>query len=152
VETPSNRVIATSRVLDAPRVRVFAAFADPVQLALWWGPKGFTNTFEEFSLQPGGHWRFVMHGPDGSDYRNESVFEEVQRPERIVFRHLSDHIFRMTITFSAQGERTMIEWRMEHEPPGPSEEFARFLAAANEENLDRLAAHLARREPGSVVP
>ena len=29
-----------------------------------------------------------MHGPDGGDYPNESVFVEVVRPERIVFRHV----------------------------------------------------------------
>jgi uncharacterized protein YndB with AHSA1/START domain len=35
-------------------------------------------------------WRFVMHGRDGTNYPNESVFVEVVAPERVVFEHLSD--------------------------------------------------------------
>jgi uncharacterized protein YndB with AHSA1/START domain len=61
------REIASGRVIDAPRRKVFKAFADPTHLARWWGPKGFRNTFEEFDFRPGGTWRFTMHGPDGTD-------------------------------------------------------------------------------------
>src|SRR5436309_2674995 len=96
----SEREIVSSRVIDAPRELVFRAFSEPEHLAQWWGPKGFRNTFHEFDLQPSGYWRFIMHGPDGTDYKNESVFLEVVEPERIVFRHLDPaHIFQMTITF-----------------------------------------------------
>ena len=56
----SAREIVTTRVVDAPRDRVFGAWANPDQLARWWGPEGFTNTFYEFDLRPGGAWRFVM--------------------------------------------------------------------------------------------
>lgn len=76
-ESASEREPVTSRVLEAPRERVFRAFSDPAHLERWWGPKGFTNTFHEFDLRPGGNWRFVMHGPDGADFPNESVFVEV---------------------------------------------------------------------------
>ena len=62
---------------------MFDAFADPNRLTRWWGPKGFTSTFHEFDLRPGGVWRFVLHGPNGADYQNESVFVEVVKPERI---------------------------------------------------------------------
>jgi uncharacterized protein YndB with AHSA1/START domain len=48
-ETLSDREFANSRVFDAPPERVFKAWTDPTQLAHWWGPKGFTNTFEEFA-------------------------------------------------------------------------------------------------------
>ena len=75
-EALSDREFANSRVFDAPPERVFRAWTDPNHLAQWWGPKGFTNTFEEFDLRPGGPWRFVMHGPDGTDYKNHSVFGE----------------------------------------------------------------------------
>jgi len=75
------------RVLDAPRALVFDMWSDPKHLAQWWGPDGFTTTTSAFDLRPGGVWRFVMHGPDGRDYQNRIVFEEVVRPERIVYRH-----------------------------------------------------------------
>lgn len=63
--------IVSTRVFDFPRDLVFGAWTDPAHLAHWWGPKGFTNSFHEFDLRPGGNWRFVMHGPDGVDYRNQ---------------------------------------------------------------------------------
>ena len=42
------REIVSGRVIDAPRDKVFKVFADPTHLARWWGPSGFSNTFEEF--------------------------------------------------------------------------------------------------------
>ena len=57
-ERAADRELVTSRVIAAPRSRVYAAFADPAQLARWWGPAGFTNSFETFDLRPGGSWRF----------------------------------------------------------------------------------------------
>lgn len=54
VNKQGDREILTVREFDAPRERVFEAFTDPARLARWWGPKGFTNTFQEFDLRPGG--------------------------------------------------------------------------------------------------
>ena len=85
----SDCEIVSARTFAAPRERVFDAFRDPSHLARWWGPQGFSSTFEVFELRPGGAWRFVMRGPDGVDHPNESVFLAVEEPERIVFRHLS---------------------------------------------------------------
>src|SRR5262249_1907827 len=112
----SDREIVTTRLLDAPRERVFEAFRDPARLARWWGPKGFTNTFKEFDLRPGGVWRFVMHGPNGADYANHSVFVDVVKPERVVFDHVSKPQFQMTIALGDAGPgKTTITWRMRFE-------------------------------------
>jgi len=134
--------IVTTRVLDAPRERVFQAFSDPAQLARWWGPDGFTSTFQGFSFEPGGVWSFVMHGPDGSTYPNESQFVEIVPPERIVFDHVSGHGFRATFDFTDEGARTRLHWTMHFGDPAECAKVARFVAGANEQNLDRLAAVL----------
>src|SRR5213593_4772796 len=84
----ADREVITTRVIDTPRELIWRAFSEPEHLAQWWGPRGFTNTFHEFDFKPGGHWRFVMHGPDGTEYTNHSVFDEIARPGRVVFRHL----------------------------------------------------------------
>ena len=81
------RSIIGSRLFDAPRDLVFSAFTDPAHLAQWWGPNGFTTTTYSFEFRPGGVWRFVMLGPDGRDYQNRITYEEIVRPERIVYRH-----------------------------------------------------------------
>ncbi len=141
----SDRDIVSTRTFAVPRERVFEAFRDASRLARWWGPKGFRNTFETFDLRPGGTWRFVMHGPDGVDHPNESVFLAVEGPARIVFRHVSgDHPFEMTITLDEQGGGTLVTWRMRHETAEHCAKVRPFVVRANEQNFDRLAAELER--------
>ena len=136
--------IVSSRRFDAERARVYGAFADPEQLARWWGPRGFRNTIHEFDLRSGGRWRFTMHGPDGKNYDNGKDFIEVVAPERIVFQHLGPmHRFVMTMTFVEIGARTELTWRMRFESEREAEPVRKFIEGANEENFDRLAAHLA---------
>ena len=66
-----------------PRELVFKMWTDPKHVAQW-GPKGFTNTIYEMDVKPRGVWRFVMHGPDGVDYKNRIVYIEIVEPERLV--------------------------------------------------------------------
>jgi uncharacterized protein YndB with AHSA1/START domain len=139
----SDRDIVSARAFAAPRERVFEAFRDASRLARWWGPKGFTSTFETFDLRPGGTWRSVMHGPDGVDHPNESVFLAVEAPARIVFRHVSEaHPFEMTITLDEQGGGTRMTWRMRHQNAEHCAKVTPIVMRANEENFDRLAAEL----------
>jgi uncharacterized protein YndB with AHSA1/START domain len=138
------RELTTRRLYDWPRETVFEAFSDPERLARWWGPAGFSNSFHDFEFRPGGAWRFIMHGPDGTDYRNESVFVEVERPERIVFDHLSNHLFRMFFTLTDRDGRTELEMRMRFPTEAEREKIKDFVKPANEQNLDRLQAELAR--------
>jgi uncharacterized protein YndB with AHSA1/START domain len=145
VDPPSEREIVSTRVFDAPRGIVFQAFSDPKQLALWWGPKDFTNTIHEFDLRPGGKWRLVLHGPDGTAYPNDKVFTEVVNPERIVFDHLHPtHLFRMTMIYVEQGGKTQLTWRMLFDSAAEMSKLKGFIVDANEENFDRLEAHLAK--------
>ena len=138
--TTTDREFVHSRLIDAPRERVFRAFAKPEHLAKWWGPNGFTSTFETFDLRPGGTWRFVLHGPDGTDYPNENVFREIVAPERVVIEHVSeDHHFFLTITFTAQGDRTRVDWHQVFDDAAHKERIAAVVSGANEQNLSRLA-------------
>ena len=78
-----------TRYLPAAPAAVFAAISDPARLARWWGPDGFTNTFHTFDLRPGGAWLFTMHGPDGTDYPNQSEFLEIAQDARVRIRHVN---------------------------------------------------------------
>lgn len=49
----------------------------------WWGPGGFTNTLEKMDFRVGGEWSHIMHGPDGTDYPNKSIFTVIDKPQRI---------------------------------------------------------------------
>lgn len=141
-ESTVDREFLHARLIGAPRERVFKAFSDPARLARWWGPDGFTSTFHEFDLRPGGNWRFVMHGPDGANYPNECVFVEVEVPERIVLEHLSQHHFKLTITFDARGAKTLVGWRQVFDTEAERQRVAKVVVEANEQNLARLAAEV----------
>jgi uncharacterized protein YndB with AHSA1/START domain len=121
---------------------VYSAFSNPSQLARWWGPNGFTSTFHEFDLRPGGRWRFVMHGPDGANFPDESMFVDVVPPERVVFRHESGPRFEMMITFVEQGARTLVGWRQVFDTAAERERIGKFAVQANEQNFDRPTAHV----------
>jgi uncharacterized protein YndB with AHSA1/START domain len=83
----ADREIIITRVVDAPRELVWEAMTDPKQVIHWWGPRGFTTTIEHMDVRPGGTWKQVMHGPDGTDYPNEHIFKEVAKPNRLVYAH-----------------------------------------------------------------
>ena len=146
INGPDDRTIVTTRLVDAPRALVFRLYREPEHLARCWGPNGFRNTFQEYDFRPGGHWRFIMHGPDGTDYPNHSVFEEVVVPERIVFRHVDDpnHEFQMTILLEERGARTQLTWRMRFDTAEHLNAVRQYVVPANEQNFDRIEAELAK--------
>lgn len=102
------------------------------------GPKGFTNTFHEFELKPGGTWRYDMHGPNGAIYPNHSVFVEIVPLERIVINHLSSPEFQITATFTELEERTLVTFRQTFKKTEEFEKAKTYCVEGNEQNLDRL--------------
>lgn len=109
----NDREIVLSRVIHAPVERVWEAFTNPEHLIHWWGPDGFTNTFKEIDVRPGGVWRFIMHGPDGTDYPNKIVYKEIVKHKRLVYDHSDDNgnpaqHFEDTVTFEDLGGKTKV--------------------------------------------
>ena len=144
--SPANNpdaAVSTERVFSANPRKVFTAFEQSDLLARWWGPSGFTNTFERFEFQPGGRWVFVMHGPNGTDYPNESVFREIEPDTRIVIEHVVKPWYRLTVTLTPRGDGTHLAWVQEFESPEVAAKMRRLTDTANEQNLDRLQALLA---------
>ena len=139
-----DRSILSSRELAWPREIVFNAFTNPALLAKWWGPEGFSNSFHEFDLRPGGSWDFVMQGPGGKIYPNRSVFVSIAQPERIVLDHLEPvHSFRMTINFDESGPGSRISFHMLFDDAEECSKVKQYILAGNEQNFDRLEGLLA---------
>ena len=111
-ENTQDRELRISKTLDAPVELVWEVWTDPEHIANWWGPNGFTNTIQTMELKPGGEWNLVMHGPDGTDYRNKSIFKEVVPLKKIVYQHETGPKFLATVTFEAQGKKTLMNWHM----------------------------------------
>lgn len=142
----TGRFIRLTRELNAPLEKVWTAWADPEHIKHWWGPDGFTNTITKMDLQPGGEWLLVMHGPDGTDYDNKSVFTEVVQQKKIVYEHISGHYFIATIEFEAQGDSTVMHWEMLFDTPGEYHQFVNEYKAGESlrQNIERLAQYLER--------
>jgi uncharacterized protein YndB with AHSA1/START domain len=143
------RSIVTTRVFDAPRELVFAAWTDPKHLAQWWGPNGFTTTTHAFDMRPGGVWRFVMHGPDGRDYENRIVYDEIVKPERLVYSHggaedVEPVQFHVTVTFEDLGGKTRLTMRAVFPSVAERDRVARDYGAVEggQQTLARLAEHI----------
>ncbi len=147
-ESAPGAAIRTERVLSVSPRRIFAAFEQPECLARWWGPAGFTNTFEQFEFTPGGRWVLVMHGPNGIDYPNASVFREIRPDTKIVIEHVSQPHFTLSVTLTARGDTTHLAWHQEFESPEVAARMRQICEPANEQNLDRLEAVLACADAG----
>ena len=139
---PVDRRIDTRRTIPFTPSQVFRAFADPTVLASWWGPSGFTNTFDEFEFRDNGVWRFTMHGPDGKDYANDSRFLRVMEPSLVVIEHRCAPLFQAHFSFRDAQDGCMIDWQMVFEDAQTCANVARYAGDANEQNLDRLVSAL----------
>jgi uncharacterized protein YndB with AHSA1/START domain len=144
MEAIESRSDTRHKFMDASPAEVFAAMSQPARIAKWWGPAGFTNTIHRYEFTPGGSWLLTMHGPDGKDYPNESRFTRIVPDQLFEIEHLGDHHFLLTLELRPQGQGTDVLWRQTF---GTVEHYARvaeFVAVANEQNLERLAAEVAR--------
>lgn len=139
-----DRQLVISRLLSAQRELVFKVWTDPDHIKNWWGPNGFTSTIHKMEVKPGGAWDLTMHGPDGTDYKNKSVFKEIRKPERIVYEHVTGPKFLATINFTEVGKKTLIRWSMLFESKESFEQTVRTFKADQglKQNIDKLEQYL----------
>jgi uncharacterized protein YndB with AHSA1/START domain len=152
VQRPSEREVVFARVIDAPRELVWETWTDVEHLRHWFGPAGFSTTSYEFAFVPGGVWRFVMHGPDGTDYPTIVVFREIDPPSRIVYENGWDLPgapldFTVVVTFAAEGTRTRLALHMTfRDADAVRTAVERYgVLEGGMETFERLARYLATR-------
>lgn len=132
----------TSREIPATPEKIFAVISDPKRLARWWGPAGFTNTFNVCEFTNGGRWSLVMHGPNGNNYPNESTFAEIDPNKKVVVQHLSEPKFSLTIGLAPTVNGTIVSWSQAFENSDVAKQIEHIVIPANEQNLDRLTAEV----------
>ena len=108
----ADRELVITRTINAPVELVWEIWTKPEHIANWWGPDGFTNTITKMDVRAGGKWELTMHGPDGTDYPNRSIFKEIVPFKKIVYEHISVPHILATISFEKQGGQTNIHWHM----------------------------------------
>lgn len=142
------------RVYDAPIRAVWDAWTVLEQVERWWGPRGFTLTTHSKDLRPGGTWRYTMHGPDGVDYPNVTLYHEVEPLRRLVYDHgATDEtppLFRVTATFTETApDKTTLEIVSAFPSAEVAAEMRVFIKQAGGLGTwDRLAEHLEERVSG----
>lgn len=150
-----DREIVLSRVLDAPRERVFRAWTEAERLGAWFAPRDFRCRIRHADIRVGGALRFDFVGDNGVVYDNRITFLEITAPTKLVFDHGADRdddpgVFRVTITFDAQSNgKTVLTLRQLHPTKAQRDAGIGFGAVEiGNGTLDKLAEHLAREAAG----
>ncbi|GDY14262.1 hypothetical protein LBMAG53_31400 [Planctomycetota bacterium] len=153
----SDRDIVISRTFTAPRVLVWAAWTDPAQVGLWWGPNGFTTTIHQIDVRPGGIWIFDMHDPDGTIYPNWIRYVEIDPPRRLVYVHGGDKdqkdvSFNVTVDFTEEHGRTTVTMRHVFPTKQARDEVVERYGAieGGKQHLANLEAHVSSRNTSAT--
>src|SRR6266850_4554235 len=120
--TTEGRDLILTRIIDAPREKVFKAWTDPALLKQWFAPLPWTTPLVETDVRPGGSSHIVMRGPDGNEFPNRGVYLEVVKNERLVFTDAYTKAWEpsakpfMTgvLTFEDLGGKTKYTARVQH--------------------------------------
>jgi uncharacterized protein YndB with AHSA1/START domain len=118
----SDRELVLTRLIDAPREKLFRAWTDPALLKQWFAPLPYTTPVAELDVRPGGSNLIVMRGPDGKDMPNRGVYLEVVPNERLVFTDAfstawepsAKPFMTVILTFEDEGGKTRYTARVRH--------------------------------------
>jgi uncharacterized protein YndB with AHSA1/START domain len=162
--TDTQPTVEITKVFDAPRELVFAAWTQPEHFARWWGPEGFTTPMCEIDLRVGGSYRYCMRSPEGEEVWVRGAYREVVPPQRLVltdsFTDAEGNLVPgehyglapgfpqgalLEVTFAEEpGNRTRLTLRhFMGDRPAQEREGA---STGWLQSLDRLVAHLASPE------
>jgi uncharacterized protein YndB with AHSA1/START domain len=143
-----DRDMIISRVFKAPRELVWKMWTESEHIKHWWGPTGFTSTTSKMEVKPGGVWELVMHGPDGRDYKNEYLFREVVKPEKLVMEHVSPPWHLKTVYFISLGNKTQIDITMRFETAQVKAMTIKEFKADEglRQNMDKLETYLSQTD------
>jgi uncharacterized protein YndB with AHSA1/START domain len=121
--TPSDdRELVLSRIIDAPREKVWRCWTDPELLKQWFVPKPWTIAAVDVDVRPGGRSNITMRDPEGNDYPNAGVYLEVVPNEKLVFTDAFTEgwktpekpFFVGVLTFEDEGGKTRYTARARH--------------------------------------
>jgi uncharacterized protein YndB with AHSA1/START domain len=113
IAEPGKQEITMSRTFDAPRELVFKAMNDPKLIPQWWGPRKYTTIVDEMEVRPGGKWRFVQRGKDGTEHTFKGVYHEIHAPEWVIttfeYEQMPEpgHVVLQKVTLEEQDGKTL---------------------------------------------
>jgi uncharacterized protein YndB with AHSA1/START domain len=119
--SPSRELVLT-RLIDAPREKLYRAWTDPGLLTQWFAPKPWTTPRAELDVRPGGSNLVVMADPEGNEFPNRGVYLEVVQNERLVVTDAYTRAWEpsekpfmtLILTFEEEGGKTRYTARVRH--------------------------------------
>ncbi len=151
--TTAERELVLTRLIDAPREKVYRAWTEPDLLKRWFAPLPWTTPVVELDVRPGGGNLIVMRGPDGQEFPNRGVYLEIVPNERLVFTDAYTHAWEpsqrpfMTVilAFENEGGQTRYTARVRHWTVAGREEHEKMgFHAGWDRCTDQLAALVAK--------
>jgi uncharacterized protein YndB with AHSA1/START domain len=122
-----------TRLIDAPRERLWQAWADPEQMKAWFAPAPWKLSIQKMDFRKGGTFKMAMHGPEGESHGFSGTYAEVSAPSRLVwigkFAEGPVDQVRTEVEFTAQGKKTRVVVRQTYTPVTP--ETKPFIDGAN---------------------
>lgn len=118
----ADRELVLTRLIDAPREKLYRAWTEPALLKQWIAPLPYTTPMAELDVRPGGTNLIVMRGPDGQDMPNRGVYLEVVPNERLVvtdafttaWEPSAKPFMTLILTFENEGGKTRYTARARH--------------------------------------
>ncbi len=138
-----NREMRITNTYMAPIELMWEVWTNPEHIINWWGPSGFTSTIHTMDLKEGGEWKLTLHGPDGTNFPNNSIFKEIIPLKKIVFEHFNPH-FITTVIFDAKGNETEIDWTLLFDTAETRETIIKVHKAdeGQQQNIKKLERYL----------
>lgn len=140
-ERSSGLFLELRDTFEASCERVFELLTDPVDLARWWGPRGFTIPEASLDLHAGGSYRFSMQPPEGELFHLSGEFLEVDPPARLVYTFRWDEPTpddtETVVTFALEARGDATEVALSHGPFATGERLALHLGGWTD-SFDRL--------------
>ncbi|HUS03220.1 MAG TPA: SRPBCC domain-containing protein [Chitinophagaceae bacterium] len=106
-----NRKLRITKTFNASVELAWEAWTNPKEIVHWWAPTGFTTTILKMDVREGEEWLMTLHGPDGKNYPNKSIFREIIPLRKIVYEHLNPD-FVATVLFEQKDNKTVMDWSM----------------------------------------
>ena len=148
----SDRTLVVTRIFDAPREDVFAAWVDPEQMSRWMGPRHIASEVDRMDVRPGGAYRIKMRDINtGETYAVGGIYREIVFPERLVFtwaweedaiQHKRGEVTEVAVALRALGDKTELTLR---HTAFPRRAMRDNHAMGWNAGFDRLAELLSRR-------
>jgi uncharacterized protein YndB with AHSA1/START domain len=142
--TPDQNTVVVEIFIAAPPARVFQAITDPTQLPRWWGARDLYRLTEcTADLRVGGKWSSVGVGADGTSFRVEGEYLEVDPPRLLVHTWVGSYSGSL---------KTVVRWELEPQglhdlhPSGPRKAGTGTLVRVRQEGFagasEAAASHL----------